>query len=702
MRTEKPHDVAFRDRVWAAFAQLDFPTINRGVDFDLLSGSDRETPEISVLAADDEVVLVVACHSSDSFRSTQFKREVQALLDIREDMIRVLRRHLPNRKPKFILATNNLAVTQSSRELMSRSGIAHLDEEAIEYYLLLAEHLGKAARFQLLGNLFAGQRIPALDPKVHAIRGRMGGLLYYSFAIEPERLLKLAYVLHRNKANSDLMPTYQRLIKKARLQAVSRFVDEGGFFPNSIILNLETGSRPPQFDAVSKAGDGPVLGTLHLPRHYRAAYVIDGQHRLYGYANSDRATSELVPVVAFVNLPPSDQVRLFMQINENQQPVPKNLRNTLNADLLWDSADLRERVRALKLRIAQYLGESKTSPLHGRIILGENTRSPIRCLTIDAINNGLSRGNFLGSFYKTRIKDAGSFYLGTNQATFEALVPFLEQCFKHVIDGLSTQWQLGAGDGGFVFINTGVESLLRVFSDVTDHVISTEGVKIGVISTEELFAKCVVYLDCVVTHLQSVSPERSAEYRRMYGSGGGTRYWRQLQLAVHESCPDFSPPGLTTFVQEEAKAFNTESFEMIRELEKFLNQDVRRRLEDKFGSARWFQDGVPRKIRGDAARLAVEKNLDLDPDQKVEAWDCLHLINYHEIMTQSQEIWKDVFAQRYTRPSERSKPGAWKSRASWLTELNRIRNENFHTYAVTPSEYSFLSELTAWLIKDQV
>lgn len=700
MRILKPSDVAFRDRVWAVFAKLDFTMMNKGDSFEL-SVPDGETHSVSVFAADDEVALVVACHSSDSLRTSNLRREIQALSELREALIKILLRRLPKRKFKFILATNNLAVTQSGREAMTASEIVHLDEEAIDYYLLLAEHLGKAARFQLLGSLFAGQRIPALEPKVHAIRGRMGGLPYYSFAIEPDRLLKLAYVLHRNKANSELMPTYQRLIKKSRLQAVSQFVDNGGFFPNSIILNLETGSRPPQFDAISKVGDGPVLGTLHLPRNYRSAYVIDGQHRLYGYANSDRATSELIPVVAFVNLPRSEQVRLFMQINENQQAVPKNLRNTLNSDLLWDSDDMRERARALKLRIAQHLGESKVSPLYGRIILGENPRSAIRCLTIDAINNGLSRGNFLGTFYKSRVKDAGTFYLGTNEATFDRLVPFVERCLTHVRDGLPAQWALGAGDGGFVFINTGVESLLRVFSDVVDHVFSNEDIRIGVIPTEELFARCAVYLDCVIEHLGSIDPEQSSEYRRMYGSGGGTRYWRRLQLAIRDRRPEFSPPGLAAFVEDEAKAFNTESFEMIRELETFLNQDVRRRLEAKFG-AKWFREGVPRRIRMDAETLAVEKNLDLDPDEKVEAWDCLHLINYYEIMTQSQEMWRDVFAQRYTRPGEESKPGGWKSRASWLAELNRIRNENSHTYVVKPNEYSFLTDLTAWLTRDQI
>ena len=37
-----------------------------------------------------------------------------------------------------------------------------------------------------------------------------------------------------------------------------------------------------------------------------------------------------------------------MQINENQQAVPKNLRNTLDADLLYDSADRREQIKVFQ------------------------------------------------------------------------------------------------------------------------------------------------------------------------------------------------------------------------------------------------------------------------------------------------------------------------------------------------------------------
>lgn len=52
-----------------------------------------------------------------------------------------------------------------------------------------------------------------------------------------------------------------------------------------------------------------------------------------------------------------------MDINENQKAVPKSLRVTLNADMLWESKDPNERRQALRSKIAQMLGEEPTSPL---------------------------------------------------------------------------------------------------------------------------------------------------------------------------------------------------------------------------------------------------------------------------------------------------------------------------------------------------
>ena len=73
MRKPKPHDVAFEDRVWAAFAKLNFTSLNKDRTFLLEYGSSAgETQQIDVFAADDEVVLVIECKSSEELRIVQF------------------------------------------------------------------------------------------------------------------------------------------------------------------------------------------------------------------------------------------------------------------------------------------------------------------------------------------------------------------------------------------------------------------------------------------------------------------------------------------------------------------------------------------------------------------------------------------------------------------------------------------------------
>jgi DNA sulfur modification protein DndB len=699
MRRAKSHDVAFEDRVWATMAKLNFADLNQDRAFRLPYGNQaNETQQIDVFAADDHVVLIIECKSTGTIKTDSFKKDVEAIQGSRPGLVQRIKKRYPDHKIKFILATNNFGLTEETQERIKSADILHMDDETIDYYLSLAEHLGKAARYQLLGALFAGQKIPGIESTVPAIESKMGGYIYYSFAIEPARLLTLSYILHRNKANSALMPTYQRLIKKSRLKKVTDFVDSGGFFPNSIIINIESGRRRIRFDRASMQEGESKLGLLHLPQTYRAAYVIDGQHRLYGYSGSDRAETDLIPVVAFVDLPRDEQVRLFMQINENQQAVPKNLRSTLNADLLWGDADFQKRARALKLTIAQYLGEDKKSPLYGRVIIGENSRTSTRCITIDAISNGLDRSNFIGTFSKTEMKTAGTFYRGDNQSTLDALTAFLDRCFAIMRDGLPSQWDLGNADGGFVFINNGVEALIRIFSDIVDHVMESADIHPSNVSLDELVDLVEPYLNILVTFLSGQTLEEALDFRRQYGSAGRAKYWRRLQAVLNDADANFEPPGFAEYETEQEKKFNVESFEMIRDLEQFLSADTRKRLENHYG-ATWLNEGVPLKVKQEAGKIQLQKNHDKPPDEEVELWDCLHLIDYKDIMQQKHELWTELFAKQYTRPGDEKK--AWKSALDWLVELNRIRNENAHNYVVTEEEYETLVVLTEWLIKGQ-
>ena len=121
----------------------------------------------------------------------------------------------------------------------------------------------------------------------------------------------------------------------------------------------------------------------------------------------------------------------------------------------------------------------------------------------------------------------------------------------------------------------------------------------------------------------------------------------------------------------------------------------------EFG-AEWFKLGVPRKVYLGANALAAEKNLDRAAHDEVEPWDCIHLIDYQKIILQNHDLWKRRFEKRYTKPGDEEKAGGWKKRVGWLVEMNRIRNENDHSYSVKESEYEFLLELKAWLVEKVV
>lgn len=694
MRKPKKHDVAFEDRVWAMCARLGFTELSKDRSLRIAYGDGlNENKQVDVLAADDEVVLVIECKSSamEQAPTYQFKDEIEAIQGYRPGLISSIRAQFPGRKIKFVFATNNINISKDTLARIEAADIAYLDEEAIGYYHELADHLGPAAKFQMLGNLFHGKKIDAMEATVPAIRGKMGGYTYFSFAIEPERLLKIAYVLHRNNANTRWMPTYQRIIKKSRLKKVSEFVEKGGFFPNSLIINVDNDGKPLRFDKSDMQSGSTMLGLLHLPRKYRSAYIIDGQHRLYGYARSSRAATELVPVVAFVDMPGSKQLEMFMDINENQQAVPKNLRLTLKADLEWSSTDMKLQAQALKLKVAQLLGEQKSSPLRGRVILGEEKANDRLCISLDAVSRGVDRGRYIGEFTSAEMRKPGSFYRGSIDTTVGPLTDFLELCFGYLRDQLPHQWNIGRGDGGFIFTNAGAEASLRLIGDLVEHLIAESKIDPLQQSAQDVFLQIRPLLTHLTNYLNGLSADDVTEFRTWLGSGGPTKYLRQFQSALVDVVPNFNPDGLAEWKQNQEKQFNAESYTMINELESFLRQDIRRRLEDKYGSS-WFREGVPKVVYQGGQTRAAEKQYEAEEGVNIDWWDCLYVIEYQKVLLHGgQAVWQELFDNTYTLPSD--KRAAWKSKSSWMNELNRLRNKVMHNETIAEDEYGTLQTL---------
>ena len=428
---EKNPKEMFEDRIWTLFSDMGFSYLSYARNLAIQFGpTETEVQNFDLLALDNECALVVKFENSnaDSSSRAQINNFIDGCSTKKHAIIGRLRDVFKRQKIKicFLFITNTYKISNADRDRMESAGIRHISNVDIEYFRELANHIGEASRFQLHAELFAGQDIPELDNKVPAVEGRMGGHVYYTFSAAPATLLKLGFVLHRTKS-VRLTPSYQRLIKKSRLKNIQRFVENGGFFPNSLLVNIETNGKRLTFDPASAKSDNRVtkLGILHLPPRYRSIYIIDGQHRLYAYSGSPYAENNSLPVVAFVNLDRREQLRLFIEINENQKSVNRNLKNTLDADLKWDSANLRDRAEGIKKQIAIDLGDDPRSPLSGRVQVGEDEKTPQRVITLEAILKGINRTQFLGKFNRSSILEHGVFYTGKSEETLDKIKEFL-------------------------------------------------------------------------------------------------------------------------------------------------------------------------------------------------------------------------------------------------------------------------------------
>lgn len=694
MKKKKSHDEIFENDVWLLFYALGFETFNCDRNFRIPYSKDETlTQQIDVFAMDDETILIVECKASEEFnKSINLKTDIEAINGKNKGIRDYLRKYFPKHKVKFILATRNYLVSEHDKKRMREFNIEFFDEDKMDYYSELSKHLGTASRYQLLGNLFAGQKINGIKNIIPAISGTMGGHVYYSFSIEPEILLKLGYVLHRNDSNKDLNPTYQRIIKKSRLKQVQNFVDSGGYFPNSIIVSINSGNRKLKFERVNqeKSVSKSKIGLLYLPQVYQSIFIIDGQHRLYGYADSKYRKTNTIPVVAFENLEPQEQIKIFMDINENQKPVPKNLRNTLEENLNYNSPNNVLNRKALGLRVARSLGEEKDSPLYNRILIGENTKSENRDITLESISSALQKSEFFSKYdKKNQLILAGTFDKEVNDATFKKLYQYLQESFRFIIT------ETGEFSNGRTLItNPGVYAVIKICNDIINYLKDGKVINPLHDNVKDTIKYSNKYLKYVSDSWKSMSEQDYKNLKSRYGDGGKTRYWRLFQKFINDNDKDFNPEGMKSYWDENNRDNYRKAQSIIADIEGYFKNDIRNTLEKAYGTKKWMKQGIPKKLFMDLNDRANQKNYDIENiDDEVEPWDCMYLINYKEILEYN---W-GLFELNYTWPGNENKRKSEKIK--WFFQLNEIRNKCAHKYVASNADLEFLKELKDWKLK---
>lgn len=700
IRKPKSHDKGFEDRVWSCIAKMGFEHMNGSTLLRLIYTSQLSIPgrQLDVFACDKETVLIVECKSAEETKKKSLQTSINDFITVKNGSYVFLQKLFPNekRKVKFILATNNIILSDNDRERLSAEKIEHFNQDDINYYEQLNDRLGFASKYQLLGRLFKNQEIPQLDNRIPAIKGKMGGFTYFSFSLEPEKILKIGYILHRTETNTE-NDGYQRMVTKGRLKEIEAFLDDDenpGFFPNSVILNIATDKEDPlNFDILKASHDSKIAEpvVLHLPKKYHSAFIIDGQHRLYGYANSIWKFKNSIPVVAFENLPPEKQVELFVQINSKQKPVTKNLLITIVADLMWNSDKPKDALTSLKSKLMQRLGERDNSPLYKRIIIGENTRTEITCISLDyVLSYAINKSNYFPKYQKSNIVSLGHLYVDPKNSDYSKMLErsylFFKELFEYIEKNLTIQWGLGNSEGGFIATNIGVLLVIRITDNIINHLIESEKFNPVNTSVENILLKTNKYFEVIINYISTLDHQKIKQIKSMSASAGGIENLvREFQKRINEIYPSFNPQGLDKWIKDNSGEFNENSKSITERLELSIREHVFSLLKTEFND-RWWKDGVPQTIRTKAAAMSEEKGAE-EPKENF-----IFLLDYKKIIESKWELFKEF----YSDPEMKS---GKENQLKWFDQLNEIRNKVSHPgrAKVSEVELMFLNKLDNWL-----
>ena len=528
--------------------------------------------------------------------------------------------------------------------------------------------------------------MPNLEIRVPAIRTKMGGTHCYTFSISPEYLLKIAYVSHRAKGKASDVTTYQRMLNKSRLSKIRQYIEEDGIFPTNIVLNMDKSRLSFQRSSQEEdtSADHGIAGWLDVRASYKCAWIIDGQHRLFAYSGHPKAPKSKVAVLAFEGLVPSEQARLFIDINAKQKSVRQSLLEELYAELHWDAADDEIRVRAIISKAVQELGSDPESPLCGRVLTADAAKDDKRCISLTSLYSAIGKTEFHLGRGRHNVPEYGPLWAGTNEATLRRTVHILKHWFSVIASAVPDWWEKGSGEGGGLAMNDGVVACIMTLRSIFQHY---ETQKLLRLDDEDLFKQIERFAQILSAHFARFTESERKMFRDLRGVQGQTRRWRQCQLAIRSEIPTFNPDGLDKYLADEKAETNTRGKAVVEFIEKTLQKIVLDELKSEMPEGEdWWILGVPKLVR-----QKVTQKYEEDDHQRGGYEYYFDLVDYPKIALHNWQLFQPILGYG---------SGGKEKQLSWLNFVNLKRNVVSHASSgktLTIDELNQLEQYAEWL-----
>lgn len=683
LKRPKRHEELLEDRIWCMLHQMGYRSLN-GSHFRIsFTRPDSSTgkKQIDVYGEDHETVLVIECKSKRERGRRSLQKDIQETISLQHYLRETINKRYPaTAKPKIVwlYATHNVLWSQADIERADAHGIQIITENEIQYFETFLKHMGPAGKYQILGEFLRGQKVPGLsNKKIPAIRGKIGGEVFYSFVSTPRDLLKVAFINHQALNHPDGRPAYQRMISSSRIKEIGSFIEKGGFFPTNILVNF---SDSPRFDLISNSentDENIKFGWLTLPAKYRSAWIIDGQHRLYGfsYLNNEYLDQSLF-VLAFEKMAIQKEADLFITINHRQKSVPKSLLVSLLADIRMGDSDPSTALSALGSAVVRSLNTDKTSPLARRFATHGVPPEASQNLTISEAVNGLRRSGLIGKVVGKTIAP-GPLSGPTDEQTVQRATTVLGNYFEQLRLANPARWE--AGREAFIAVNPGIRAHLSIITEVVSYLSHKKSLDFALLKPEEFSSLITTFCQPMFDFITRASDETIRDrFSRKFGEGGVKEYAYQLMHVLKSAHPEFGTEEFHRWVDQSNSEKIDEVNHFLMKLAERLTDYVIDTLKKIHGTHRLASDeqafweiGVEsERIRKNAFEAQQRDKARRKPK---EAY--LNIVDLAEIVKQPNNWPHFEYVFKNPRPDERS---GQKYYLSWINTFNELRNIAAH------------------------
>lgn len=371
----------------------------------------------------------------------------------------------------------------SSIEYLLKPNTNILHKDDFDYFLHLSENIGKWTKNDLynLIDVFPPQQRIEID----ATQIYIGNTPAYIFADRPDKILKYSYVSRRRDQDEG----YQRMVDIKRVKEIKTSLEEGKIegFPNSVLLNstVKLNSEP------YTKSQCPKQVKISIPNHYSSCRIVDGQHRILSFSLLDNITQTKfsLPIVLIDNMSISDEIKMFLDINNNAKSVDKNLEYELISKLNWENSSKNNLIK-IAVRVVNEL--ERKNPLKGSIykgIVGDTKKEKI---TLLSIVNSMIKNKFIDY-------EGGVFQITGNQNDIKTPANLIQASLVEINKSSNAK--------DYFFSNRGIELTFNYLAEIIDYAKSEKD------KLEEI-------IKLKTTELITIVDKKNEELRKFQGAQG--------------------------------------------------------------------------------------------------------------------------------------------------------------------------------------